>query len=192
MATIESSESCTPIEGGQLSDEAVHALIAKIEVKSFATRDEQAVAGCAEVMELLFSSWEHIPFNENHITQIQRKLLAYSSKDERHRGQYKSHENRVTTFDEQGHEIATIFQTASPVDTPALMRELVDSVASAHLAWPLARVLLAAMALALTEGLQFFAIDRHPRWLDVGINLAGAGLGMAWANALWARLGDRP
>ncbi|MCX7241389.1 MAG: Fic family protein [Burkholderiales bacterium] len=76
----------------------------------------------------LFSSWEHIPFNENHVMQIHRDLLTYSSKDERHRGQYKTHENRVAAFDERGHEIATIFQTASPFDTPGLMRELLEWV----------------------------------------------------------------
>lgn len=26
---------------------------------------------------------------------------------------------------------------------------------------------------ASTEGLQYFAIDRHPRWLDVGIDMSG-------------------
>jgi VanZ family protein len=46
-------------------------------------------------------------------------------------------------------------------------------------------VLLAALALALlTEGLQFFAIDRHPRWLDVGIDMGGALLGVALASLL--------
>ena len=38
---------------------------------------------------------------------------------------------------------------------------------------------LAALALALAaEGLQFFAIDLHPSWVDVGIDMAGAGFGM--------------
>ncbi|MCX7241386.1 MAG: hypothetical protein NTU86_13210 [Burkholderiales bacterium] len=53
VATIESIGSSTRIEGSQLSDGAVQALLAKIEMKSFATRDEQEVAGYAEVMELL-------------------------------------------------------------------------------------------------------------------------------------------
>jgi Fic family protein len=128
VATIESIGSSTRIEGSQLSDVSVQALLAKIEMKSFATRDEQEVAGYAEVMELLFSSWEHIPFNENHVMQIHRDLLTYSSKDERHRGQYKTHENRVAAFDERGHEIAIIFQTASPFNTPGLMRELLEWV----------------------------------------------------------------
>ena len=126
VATIESIGSSTRIEGSKLSDRAVEALLEKIELKSFASRDEQEVAGYAEVMELLFSAWEHIPFNENHISQLHRDLLAYSSKDERHRGNYKTHENRVSAFDEHGNEIATIFQTASPFDTPRLMRELVE------------------------------------------------------------------
>lgn len=126
VATIESIGSSTRIEGSKLSDRAVEALLEKIELKSFASRDEQEVAGYAEVMELLFSAWEHIPFNENHISQLHRDLLAYSNKDERHRGNYKTHENRVSAFDEHGNEIATIFQTASPFDTPRLMRELVE------------------------------------------------------------------
>jgi len=48
------------------------------------------------------------------------------------------------------------------------------------LQWRWHWVLLAALALALlTEGLQFFALDRHPRWLDVGIDMGGALLGVA-------------
>ena len=44
-------------------------------------------------------------------------------------------------------------------------------------AWPVWRVLLAGLALALlSEGLQFFAMDRHPRWRDVGIDMAGVVL----------------
>ena len=126
VATIESIGSSTRIEGSKLSDRAVEALLEKIELKLFASRDEQEVAGYAEVMELLFSAWEHIPFSENHISQLHRDLLAHSVKDERHRGNYKTHENRVSAFDEHGNEIATIFQTASPFDTPRLMRELVE------------------------------------------------------------------
>ena len=52
--------------------------------------------------------------------------------------------------------------------------------AARPLQWRWQWVLLAALALALlTEGLQFFALDRHPRWLDVGIDMAGAALGVA-------------
>ena len=41
----------------------------------------------------------------------------------------------------------------------------------AYTAW---RVILLALLMALlTEALQFFAVDRHPRLLDVGIDMAG-------------------
>jgi VanZ family protein len=45
-------------------------------------------------------------------------------------------------------------------------------------------VLLVTLALALlSEGLQFFALDRNPSMLDVGTDMAGTGLGLfvAWA-----------
>lgn len=52
-------------------------------------------------------------------------------------------------------------------------------IAVGPLAWSWRRVVLAALALALiTEGLQFFASDRHPRLLDVGIDMAGALMGL--------------
>ena len=62
-------------------------------------------------------------------------------------------------------------------------------VASTRMAWHWPRVVLAALALALlTEGLQFFSIDRHPRLADLGIDLAGAGLGLVvrWVIAHYA------
>jgi Fic family protein len=132
VATIESIGSSTRIEGSKLTNQQVQTLLEKIEIKSFESRDEQEVAGYADVMELLFTSWEHITFNENHIKQLHRDLLAHSSKALRHRGKYKTHENRVAAFDENGKEVATIFQTASAFDTPRLMEELVEWVRRAR------------------------------------------------------------
>ena len=51
--------------------------------------------------------------------------MKYSSKDERHRGEYKKDSNRVAAYDATGKEIGTIFETASPFDTPQLMSELI-------------------------------------------------------------------
>lgn len=128
VATIESIGSSTRIEGSKLTDSQVETLLAKLEIKSFESRDEQEVAGYAQVMELLFSSWEHIPFNENHIQQLHRDLLVHSTKDSHHRGHYKTTSNSVAAFDESGRQVAVIFETASPFDTPRLMRELIEWV----------------------------------------------------------------
>ena len=125
VATIESIGSSTRIEGSKLSDREVERLLSNLEIKSFATRDEQEVAGYAELMDLVFSSWQHIPFTENHIKQLHQVLLRYSEKDTWHRGHYKTHSNSVAAFDENGKQIGVVLQTATPFDTPRLMAELV-------------------------------------------------------------------
>jgi len=125
VATIESVGSSTRIEGSKLSDHDVQRLLSNLEIKSFETRDEQEVAGYAEVMETVFASWGNITVTENHIRQLHRDLLKYSHKDERHRGLYKTSSNSVAAFDETGAQIGIVFETATPFDTPKLMSELI-------------------------------------------------------------------
>lgn len=126
VATIESIGSSTRIEGAKLSDKEVQALLAGLEVNNLASRDEQEVAGYAETMEAVFAHWQDIRLTENHIKQMHRDLLQYSSKDERHRGEYKTHNNHVEAFGPQGERLGVVFETASPFDTPRFMTELVD------------------------------------------------------------------
>ena len=125
VATIESIGSSTRIEGSKLSDREVEKLLSNLAIQSFKTRDEQEVVGYAELMDLVFSSWRDITFNENHVKQLHQILLRHSEKDSRHRGQYKANSNSVAAFDENGVQIGIVFETASPFDTPRLMAELV-------------------------------------------------------------------
>jgi len=125
VATIESIGSSTRIEGSKLTDREVEKLLANLEIKLFDSRDEQEVAGYAEVMETVFQSWADIPITENHIKQIHRDLLRYSDKDERHRGAYKTLRNDVGAFDADGKMIGVVFETATPFDTPRRMEELI-------------------------------------------------------------------
>ena len=94
VATIESIGSSTRIEGSKLSDIEVERLLADLETRSSASRDEQEVAGYAQVMEMLFAHFEAIDPTENHIKQLHRDLLVFSDKDERHRGAYKTLANQ--------------------------------------------------------------------------------------------------
>jgi Fic family protein len=126
MATIESIGSSTRIEGSKLSDREVEHLLPNLQIKTFTTRDEQEVAGYADVTELVFSSWQDIALTENHIKQLHRDLLVYSEKDAWHRGNYKTTSNSVVAFDEQGAQIGVVFETATPFDTPRLTTELVS------------------------------------------------------------------
>ena len=126
VVTIESVGSSTRIEGSKLSDKEVEQLLSNIEISKFETRDEQEVAGYAEVMETVFAHSEDIGITENHIKQLHRDLLVHSAKDERHRGAYKTNPNNVSAFDEDGNEIGVIFETTSPFDTPQQMQDLVE------------------------------------------------------------------
>ena len=126
VATIESVGSSTRIEGARLSDREVEALLSGLDIKDTASRDEEEVAGYAGTMETLFANFRQIAPTENHIKQLHRDLLRYSSKDERHRGEYKNQPNHVEAFGADGESIAIVFETASPFDTPRLMAELVE------------------------------------------------------------------
>lgn len=123
-ATIESIASSTRIEGATLTDLEVESLLASLEIQEFQTRDEQEVAGYAQAMELVFESWEHLAINENHIQQLHSTLLKFSTKDTRHRGDYKTLDNHVVAFDAEGKQVGVVFATSSPFETPARMKEL--------------------------------------------------------------------
>jgi len=126
------SKASTRIEGSKLSDREVERLLSNLEIKSFATRDEQEVAGYAETMELLFRSWAEITLTENYVKQLHRDLLQYSEKDAHHRGNYKTQPNNVAAFDEAGKQVAIVFETASPFDTPQRMSELIAWTSDAY------------------------------------------------------------
>lgn len=125
VATIESIGSSTRIEGAKLSDREVERLLSNLQIGSFASRDEEEVAGYAQVMETVFRAADAIALTENHIRQLHRDLLAHSGKDERHRGAYKTLDNHVEAFDADGASLGVVFRTVTPFDTPRRMAELV-------------------------------------------------------------------
>lgn len=125
VATIESIGSSTRIEGSRLTDNEIEALLGEVKRESFNTRDEQEVVGYAEVMEIIFQNFKDIPISENYIKQLHTLLLRYSTKDDRHRGEYKKHSNSVEAFNAEGKSLGIVFQTTSAFDTPYEMQKLV-------------------------------------------------------------------
>lgn len=133
VATIESVGSSTRIEGSKLTDIQVETLLSNLSSTSFKTRDEQEVAGYAEVMDLVFQAYEDLRLTENHIRQLHQTLLRHSTKDDRHRGAYKTLPNHVVAKDADGREIGVVFEIeiATPFDTPREMEALVRWAAKA-------------------------------------------------------------
>ena len=126
IATVESVGSSTRIEGARLTDSEVERLLSGLSATSFQSRDEEEVAGYAEVMELIFESYDDLNITENHIKQLHQILLKFSTKDVRHRGDYKKFPNHVEAFDETGRSLGIIFETASPFEAPLLMSDLIE------------------------------------------------------------------
>lgn len=124
VATIESIGSSTRIEGARLSDREVENLLRGLQTESFRSRDEEEVAGYAYVMETIQTSWPDMPVTEGIVLQLHRDLLRYSTKDERHRGEWKSLPNHVVAVGTDGKQIGVVFETATPFDTPRLMGDL--------------------------------------------------------------------
>lgn len=126
IATIESIGSSTRIEGAGLTDSEVERLLSGLNTTSFESRDEAEVAGYAEAMEMIFESYDEIQISENHIKQLHQVLLRFTSKDARHRGEYKKLPNHVEALAANGRSLGIIFETASPFDTPFRMKELIQ------------------------------------------------------------------
>lgn len=125
VATIESVGSSTRIEGARLTDREVEKLLGRIKARTFATRDEQEVAGYAAAMDTVFSNYDAIPLTENYVKQLHAILLKYSRKDTRHRGEYKKLPNSVEAFDASGKSVGVVFETSTPFATPRDMEALV-------------------------------------------------------------------
>ena len=126
ISTIESIGSSNRIEGNKLSDAEVEELLSRMNKKAFKSRDEEEVAGYAELMNTIFDNYPVIPLTENYIKQLHKILLKFVGKDERHRGEYKKIPNSVAAYDANGKEIGIVFETATPFDTPRFMEELIE------------------------------------------------------------------
>lgn len=123
---ITSTGASTRIEGARLSDAQIEQLLRGLKIHKLITRDEQEVAGYAELLTNIFNAYHNIQFNENTIKHFHSELLKYSEKDTRHKGGYKFGSNRVEARDSHGKIIGILFDPTPPHLVPKKMQELVD------------------------------------------------------------------
>ena len=95
IATIESIGSSTRIEGGTLTDSEIKELLNNVKITELKTRDEQEVIGYYDTLGIIYENFENIQLSESYIKQLHQNLLRHSTKDDRHRGEYKSLSNKV-------------------------------------------------------------------------------------------------
>lgn len=124
IATIESIGSSTRIEGGTLTDKEIKALLNDVKITELKTREEQEVIGYYDTLEIIFEDYASIQLSENYIKQLHQILLRYSSKDDRHRGSYKSLSNTVVANYPDGIQ-KVIFNTTEVYLVESEMNDLI-------------------------------------------------------------------
>lgn len=122
---ITSTGASTRIEGSMMTDKEVEKLLNNIQVQKLKDRDSQEVAGYAELMKIIFDSYEDIVFSENTILNLHNILLKYSEKDSHHKGRFKTSSNKVVARDGDGNE-SVVFNPTKPYLTPIEMKDLIE------------------------------------------------------------------
>lgn len=123
---VTSTGASTRIEGSDLSDADVERVMRGLSIQKFKNRDKQEAQGYFELLDNVLENYKSIPFSESTIKFFHKELLKYSKKDERHRGNYKTSENKVAMVSSDGEPAKILFDTTSPYLTPKEMQELVE------------------------------------------------------------------
>ncbi|HZF99859.1 MAG TPA: hypothetical protein VEY71_02605, partial [Chitinophagales bacterium] len=123
---ITSTGASTRIEGSTLSDGEVQKIMQGITLQQFADRDTQEVQGYLQTLQNVFDSYESLALTEGTITLLHRELLKYWTKDDLHRGVYKSKENLVGVLNDAGQVAHVVFDTTPAWLTQKEMTELVE------------------------------------------------------------------
>lgn len=125
IATVESIGSSTRIEGAQLTDDEIKKLLENLEITKLNTRDQQEVVGYYNVIEIIYENFADISISKNYIQQLHQQLLKFSTKDDRHRGNYKNLPNKVIASYPDGTQ-KVIFNTTEPHLVENEMTDLID------------------------------------------------------------------
>ena len=92
---ITSTGSSTRIEGSKMTDREVDRFLRGINQGIPKNRDEQEVAGYADLLGRIFDYYKSLEISESRILQLHEIMLKFSKKDELHCGKYKTKDNIV-------------------------------------------------------------------------------------------------
>lgn len=121
---ITSSGASTRIEGSKMSDEEVARLLRGLKSHPPKNRDEQEVAGYADLIGRIFDHYKTLKLTENNILQFHGILLQFSNKDHGHRGNYKISNNTVVLKKDDGEEFVLFNPTQPYLVRPEMERIL--------------------------------------------------------------------
>lgn len=108
---ITSTGASTRIEGVKMTDEEIAKFLRGLKTKAPKNRDEQEVAGYADLIGRIFDNHKTLKLSENWILQFHSILLQFSEKDQTHKGKYKSANNTVAMTNQKGKTIVLFAST---------------------------------------------------------------------------------
>ncbi|HEY4493276.1 MAG TPA: Fic family protein [Candidatus Paceibacterota bacterium] len=120
---ITSTGASTRIEGSKLEDEEVARLLKGLHAKAPKGRDEEEVAGYADLLGRILDNHKTFKITEGQVLQFHQILLHFSKKDHIHKGNYKSTDNVVVMRNEEGKEIVMFRPTP-----PHLVKKEMDDI----------------------------------------------------------------
>lgn len=112
-AIISSTGASTRIEGAKMEDEEIARFLRGLKTTPPKNRDEQEVAGYADLIGRIFDNHQSIKLSENWILQFHSILLQFSAKDKEHKGHYKTRENTVALVKPDG-QMVVLFKPTPP------------------------------------------------------------------------------
>lgn len=122
---ITSTGASTRIEGAIMTDEEIARFLRGLKGKRPKSRDEQEVAGYADLIGRIFDNWKTIKLSENWILQFHSILLNVSNKDQIHKGKYKNSPNTVVMTNKQGEQVI-LFNPTPPYLVAPEMQAIIE------------------------------------------------------------------
>jgi len=120
---ITSAGYSTRIEGSKMTDREVDRFLRGINQMTPKNRDEEEVAGYADLLGRIFDNYKALKITEGVILQLHDIMLSFSKKDEIHRGKYKAKDNTVAIMEKE--KIKKILFDPTP---PWLVKKEMDDV----------------------------------------------------------------
>ena len=110
---ITSTGASTRIEGAKMTDEEIARFLRGLKERAPKGRDQEEVAGYADLIGRVFDNWKTITLSEGWIQQFHSILLNFSEKDKMHKGKYKDGDNAVIMENDKKEEIVLFTPTHS-------------------------------------------------------------------------------
>jgi len=120
---ITSTGASTRIEGAKMNDEEIARLLRGLKSKKPKGRDAEEVAGYADLLGRIFDNYKTLKLTEGQILQFHKILLNFLTKDQVHKGSYKSKDNIVVAINREGKQVVLFRPTP-----PYLVKKEMDDV----------------------------------------------------------------